>query len=227
MAVLQEWRSAALQADEQNNEEESVRLWRAVLAASPEDEQALQRIAAIQEAQRVRSENEARARADSMQRALTVAGVDTEPRVTREQRYDPGRAFAMGLAVPGLGQMYTGRAVRGVLVLAGAGGAIAAGYLSERLDVNCRTEPVNNVCPPDDILDQDTERPYMPAAIAAAAGITLLGAIDALLSARRANAQVEGATGSGPNESGVRLLAPNVTAHGDQVRAEILRLRFR
>jgi hypothetical protein len=133
----------------------------------------------------------------------------------------------MGLVVPGLGQFYTGRGLRGVVALAGAGTALAAGYLTQRVDVNCRTEPVNNACPAADILDENTRRPYLSAAIAAAAGISLLGAIDAMMSARRANAQNDAARRSGSPDGGMRLLPPTVAAEGDHVRAEILRLRFR
>src|SRR5690606_26354011 len=50
--------------------------------------------------------------------------------IDRRGGYSAGTAFAAGL-VPGVGHFYTGRPVMGALVLATAGGAVAAGFLSE------------------------------------------------------------------------------------------------
>jgi tetratricopeptide (TPR) repeat protein len=226
--VVREWRTAAQQADATGDEAESLRLWRTVLSAAPEDAQAASRVEAIRDAQRIRSDSAAAARLDSLARApVRPAAVDSVRRPAEPERYSPGQAFAMGLVVPGLGQLYAGRGLRGVLALAGAGGALAAGYLMQKVDVNCRTEPVNNTCPAADVLDENTRRPYLTAAVAAAAGIAIAGAIDGMLSARRANARSDAARGSGSPSPGLRLEAPAVTAQGDQVRAEILRLRFR
>ena len=223
-AVLLEWRSAAREAETRIDATNAIRNWKNVLAAMPEDEEAAARVQALEEAERQKAAAE-QARADSVAAGDSARQpAEEEPSPPSNLRYNPGQALAMGLVVPGLGQFYTGRSLRGALTVAAAGGVLAAGLLTEKLKVDCRSEPVNNVCPPEDILDQDTERPYMTAAVAAAAGITLISAIDAMLSARRANAQQAGPAG---NDDGMRLLAPAVTTDGKEVRAEILRLRFR
>jgi len=225
LEVVREWRTTALQADAAGNEEEAMRLWRTLLSAVPEDAQAASRVDAIRDAQRLRADI-AVVRADSASR--TAARGTAEPNLPVEpEQYSPGQAFAMGLVVPGLGQFYAGRGLRGAVALAGAGVAIAAGYLTQRVDVNCRTEPVNNRCAPADVLDENTRRPYLAAGVAAAAGIALAGAFDAMISARRANARNAAAGRSGLQNAGLRVLSPAVVADGDRVKAEILRLRFR
>jgi hypothetical protein len=222
--VVLEWRLQARDADTRGVEADSRRLWELVRSAEPEDAEATARIAALDDAvrQREAAALAAQAAADS---AAAARQAETTPVRGEVQRYAPGRALALGLVVPGLGQLYTGRSVRGVLAMAAAAGSVAIGYLTERTDVRCVTEPVNNVCPPADVIAETTERPWLAAGIAGAVGVTVLSAIDALLAARAANRQA--GLDSNAGETGPRLLRPamHVTATG--VRADLVRLRFR
>jgi len=224
--VVLEWRLQARDADARGVGVDSRRLWELVRSAEPEDAEAAARLSALDAAARESAQAAlaAQAAADSARNAA-AASTETSRGATAVRRYAPGRALALGLVVPGLGQLYTGRSVRGVLALAAAGGAVAMGYLTERTDVRCRTEPVNNACPPAEVIAQDTERPWLAAGIAAAVGVTVLSAIDALLAARSANERA-GLDADG-EQAGPRLLAPAVHVTGTGVRAELLRLRFR
>ncbi len=124
--------------------------------------------------------------------------------------------------------MYTGHGVRGAVALLAAGGAVAAGYFNEQQDVNCRIVVVNNACPAEDVLSRKTRRPYLATGVAAAAGVTLLSAIDGLLAARRANGEAASSTGSsGGGSREAHLAGPALVADGTAVRIDILRVRFR
>jgi hypothetical protein len=224
--LLGEWRTTARAADARHDEPEGLRLWRLVRAAEPEDAEAVGRIAAIEEAQRQSAAARQAALDSARLAAAAAAGRPDSTATVAAPRYNPGRALALGLVVPGLGQVYTGRTVRGVLALGVAAAAVAVGYMSERVDVNCATEPVNNVCPPADVLSENTKRPYLSAGVAAAVGVTLVSAIDAMLAARQANARAGSASPSAA-ASGVHLLAPALRVAGTEVHAEFVRLRFR
>ncbi|HEX6132625.1 MAG TPA: hypothetical protein VFZ24_01505 [Longimicrobiales bacterium] len=102
--------------------------------------------------------------------------------------YSPGSAFFLGL-IPGAGHFYTGRPLAGTALLAVAGGAAAIGVLYQRTQVECLTVPQNNVCPPDQVRDEYTERPWLLPAMGVAAAATLFGAIDAARGARSRNAR--------------------------------------
>jgi tetratricopeptide (TPR) repeat protein len=231
--VVEELRSAAESAEASGDRGGALQAWLVVQDVAPEDEQAGERIAALREelrgeALRRQAELVAEATSDTTGRPPAA-----QPEQEEEQRepavasslYNPGQALAMGLVVPGLGQFYTGRPVRGVLALGVASGALAAGMLTERLEVDCRSVPVNNSCPAADVLDERTRRPYLAPAIAVAAGVALISAIDAFVTARNANARaattLDPAGGDGP-----RLLLPSVTVEPDAIRAHLLRLRF-
>lgn len=238
-AVVAEWRGQAGSAEAAGNAAEALRLWRGVLAALPEDRDAKARIAAIEEAERQAAAARAAAAAvaDSLRQAIggqrdtaqlgrtdsTPARADPTEAARSMQTYSAGGALAMGLVVPGLGQMYAGRRILGLVSLAAAGSAAAAGFLYERVSVDCRIQPVNGSCPPADVLNERSERPYLTAGLAGAVAVTLIGALDGFLSARRANARAAGAGASG--RSGLAIL-PDVRADAHQVRVEWVRIRF-
>jgi tetratricopeptide (TPR) repeat protein len=94
-------------------------------------------------------------------------------------------ALTLGLVVPGLGQFYTGRPEAGLAVLSAVGGAIAAGYLIQEVDVRCLTRSGAASCPPDLVLSRHTRRPMLRNALVVAAGFSVLGAVEAWLGARR------------------------------------------
>lgn len=237
--VISGWRVEADSAEARGEAAAALLLWRRVLSAVPNDAAALSRIDAIEEAERQAeaARQAALAAADSLRqsisgqqdtaqsgRALTPPG-PTDPASPARSlpTYGPGQALAMGLVVPGLGQIYTGRPLFGVLSLFAAGGAAAAGILVEKVSVDCRVQPVNGVCPPADVLEERTERPYLAAGIAGAAAVTLLGALDAFIAARRANERAaQGQTAGG---AALDILAGvHVGAH--EIRVEWGRIRF-
>jgi tetratricopeptide (TPR) repeat protein len=140
----------------------------------------------------------------------------------------PTSALAAGILLPGLGHFTSGRPVMGALVLAAAAGAVAAGMLVERVDVDCLAPPVNGICPPDEVRDSKVTRPLLVPGIAIAAGIGLLGALDAYRGVRRSNAAAAAAprrTGMTDGRS-VTVRAPELHASAEGLRFELLRVRF-
>lgn len=138
---------------------------------------------------------------------------------------DPLVALATGLVVPGLGHFTTGRPVRGAVILGSATGALAVGLLTQRTEVDCLAVPVDGRCPPDQILRERVERPYLTAAIAVAAAIGIGGAIDAYRSARsRGDAAPALLRLNG--QDGAALEVPGLYLDGDGARLDLLRLRF-
>lgn len=208
--AVAQWRRFADAAEQRADTLEAVRQWEAIVAALPADPEAEAGLARL---------------------APRAVAVTPDPIVTREtaavppsdpadfRRYSPGQAMVLGLLVPGMGEIYTGRAVRGLVVLGAAVGAAATGLLVERVAVDCLIVPVDNFCPPSQIADERVERPYMAAGLGVAAAITVLGAIDAYFGARAQNARA--AAGSG-----ARLERPALQLGFSDVRLELLRLRF-
>ena len=94
-----------------------------------------------------------------------------------------GTALALGLAVPGLGQFYSGRTGVGLAVLASVGGVVAAGLLDQQVHVRCMRPPADGGgCPAEEVVSRDVERPRLNDALVAAGVITVLAAFEALLS---------------------------------------------
>lgn len=138
----------------------------------------------------------------------------------------PGTALTLGLLVPGMGQLYSGRPGAGLTVLTLAGGAVAAALLVEEVTVRCLAgvEP-GATCPPEQVFEEEVERPYLVPGIAAAGAVMLVGAIEAFVWAR-SRSEPDGAAAD-PSEGPVLSLIPTVEAAGDgRVRVGLLRLRF-
>ena len=99
-------------------------------------------------------------------------------------------AFGLGVVIPGGGQFYTRRPVRGLLSLAGVGAAAAFAMSATKTS----TTTTKTALDPFGILysysDTTTQksRPHLVPGLAAAGGIALLSAIDAALYARSARA---------------------------------------
>ncbi|MCI0437239.1 MAG: hypothetical protein L0271_26920 [Gemmatimonadetes bacterium] len=179
--VVQGWRTEAIAAEARGDVVLAEQRWRSILTAHPEDETATARLAAIDAARRPPITLSPTDSAHVGEVPEDTAG-DAVPALR-----NPSQAFALGLLVPGLGEIYAGRPVIGVLALGAAAGALIAAFGVESVDVSCATIPVNNFCPPEDVISETTERPWLGPGLAAAAGITLLGAVDAFLAARRSN----------------------------------------
>jgi hypothetical protein len=139
---------------------------------------------------------------------------------------NPTAALAFGV-VPGMGQYYTGRGMMGTIVLSAVAGAVAAGFLVKDVTIRCiNTPPEGSDCPPGQVLDETTDRPYLTPALGAAGVVTLVGAIEAFVRARGRRAEQAEAV-QNLASSGVRLSGPTVAMRGGRVEVSVLGLRFR
>jgi len=138
----------------------------------------------------------------------------------------PGATLALGI-VPGMGQYYSGRGITGTIVLGAVAGAIAAGVMVKKVTVRCYNIPPAGVdCPPNEIQGEDTERPYLVPAIGVAAGLTIVGALEAFIKARGRRAEQAEAVQS-LADTGVRVTGPTVAMRGNRVDFSVVGLRFR
>jgi tetratricopeptide (TPR) repeat protein len=133
-----------------------------------------------------------------------------------------GSALALGMFVPGGGQFYTGRPLGGVALLALAGGAAAAGFLIEETDIRClnAVEP-GQACPPNEIIDTETTRPYLTYGLAGAGALVLAGALEAFFHARGLD-EVEMASFG----DSARLMGPSLRARGRRADVRFFRVTF-
>jgi tetratricopeptide (TPR) repeat protein len=102
--------------------------------------------------------------------------------ILRRPVYGPATAFFRGV-VPGFGQFYTGRPVRGVIVLAIVAGSVGAAVVQKTTQEEVAYVDPNGVPAP--YFQEFTRRPYLVAGVATAAGLTLAAALEALFYARR------------------------------------------
>jgi tetratricopeptide (TPR) repeat protein len=120
-----------------------------------------------------------RAAAPSVDDRVAVArAVD----VLRRPVYSPAMAFARSL-LPGFGQIYTGRPVRGVFVMATVAASAGLAVTSRTGEREVAYVDPNGVPAP--YTEAFTERPYFTAGAATAVGLTVLGMIDAVVAANR------------------------------------------
>ncbi len=106
----------------------------------------------------------------------------------RRPVYSEGTAFARGI-VPGFGQFYTGRPVTGVIVLAGVAASAALGVYQKTGQKQIAYIDPNGVPAP--YTQQFTERPYLAPGVAAAVGLTLVAAAEAVFYAKRSSRGAE------------------------------------
>lgn len=123
-----------------------------------------------------------RLRREASDRALVVTRVNQ----LRAQRLSASQVFGLGVVIPGGGQFYTRRPVRGLLSLAGVGAA-AAFALTETKTSTTTTktagDPFGNQYSYS-VATTKKSRPYLVPGLGAAGGIALFSAIDAALYAR-------------------------------------------
>jgi tetratricopeptide (TPR) repeat protein len=104
----------------------------------------------------------------------------------------PSAALALGLVIPGGGQMYTGRKAFGVVTLAAAGGVLAyalkSGPVTKEFVVNPK-DPFGNPLPPFIDTRTETGHPNLVPGLAAFGAIAGATAIEAFVHARRVNAR--------------------------------------
>jgi tetratricopeptide (TPR) repeat protein len=138
----------------------------------------------------------------------------------------PGAALGLGLFIPGMGQFYSGRALGGFSVLALAGGAVATGFLVEKLEVRCvGGSPPGGDCPSDRVISEDTSKPYMTAGLVAAGVVTLVGAIEAYFNVRGSGDEVDGELVSF-DAGGARIVGPTVAAKGTRLHINLVKVAF-
>lgn len=117
-------------------------------------------------------------------RALVVARINT----LRRSAPSPVNALAMGIVVPGAGQFYTGRPVRGLVSLIAAGGALAFGIQQRTRTITVEqtaTDPFGN---PYTFTTSrlKTDRPNLVPGVAVAGAIAVGSAIEAFRFAHKA-----------------------------------------
>jgi len=138
----------------------------------------------------------------------------------------PTGALAVGL-VPGMGHYYTGRPLGGTVTLVAAGASIASGFMVKEVTTLCLGEVASGAaCPDDLIVDELTRRPYALYGLGIAAVITVVGAIEASLKARRRRAEAETIRGPRP-VPGVSLGLPTVSTSGGRLDLNLVRVTFR
>jgi tetratricopeptide (TPR) repeat protein len=139
----------------------------------------------------------------------------------------PGTALGLGLLIPGMGQFYSGRALSGFGVLAVAGGAIAAGFLIEEVETRCvGSPPSGGECPPDRIVSESTNNPYMIHGLAAAGVVALVGAVEAYFKAKRPPSLSEPGEIVEIDVGSARISGPSFTASGARIKLNLLRVTF-
>jgi tetratricopeptide (TPR) repeat protein len=140
----------------------------------------------------------------------------------------PGGALTLGVLFPGMGQYYSGRSLGGTVVLAAAGGAVAAGMLFKELTIVCKVDvPAGASCPAGQVHDERISRPYLRPAIGAAAAIMVIGAVEAYVRARGRRDDVAEALVPAVEARGVTISGPSVSSRAGRVDVSFVALRFR
>jgi hypothetical protein len=124
-----------------------------------------------------------------------------------------------------MGQYYSGRGRAGTLVLSGATAVVVAGLVVKEVTVRCLVPAEGGDCPPDQVVDESSRRPYLWPALGVTGAVMIGSAIEAWVRARRARAdQPEGGepTAAGP----FRMDGPSIEARRGRVDLTLLQLRF-
>jgi tetratricopeptide (TPR) repeat protein len=137
-----------------------------------------------------------------------------------------GTTLTLGLLIPGMGQFYSGRALGGFTVLGLAGGAIAAGLLIKEIETLCVGSVQSGAdCPPERVIGENTNKPYLTHSLLAAGVVSLIGAVEAFLNVR----------GDGPGGDGellsvdvgnARIGVPSLTATGPRLKVSLIKVTF-
>jgi len=140
----------------------------------------------------------------------------------------PGAALFLGMLIPGMGQFYSGNASGGLAVLSLVGGAVAAGFLIKKVDVQCLSDPgPGGTCPQDQIVRENVSRPYLTISVEAGAAVALVGAVVAFMSAREQRSAQAGNTADASTVARSRLAPPTIRRHGRRVDLSLIRVLVR
>jgi len=140
------------------------------------------------------------------------------------QLYSPSSAALRSLAIPGLGQFYTGSPAAGGLFLAGWAGALGFGLMSQEVTIECLAKTTGS-CPPGDVRDEIVRRPKLMIGLGAAAVLAVASALHARSAANKANSQ----TFSSQEDARTARVRLHVLPVGQPLRATdivLVQLRF-
>lgn len=138
----------------------------------------------------------------------------------------PGNTLALGMLFPGMGQYYSGRGVSGSIFLGSAVTALVVGLSYQKVTVRCLSDVTGGAdCPPNDIVDETTERPLLGPALGVVAAVTLSGAIEGWIRARQARTEQQRQPSS--DTEGFGLFGPSVSLNGETLDVSFFSLRFR
>lgn len=137
---------------------------------------------------------------------------------------NPQAALTLGMLMPGMGQVYSGRPKVGLTVLGLVGGAVTAGLLVREVSTQCLTNDTGlEGCPAGQVYFEKTDRPYLMPALGVAAAVTVVSAIEAFIKARRAPTHAHQGR-SEPRTNHVSL--PAVSTRGRAVDVSVVRITF-
>lgn len=137
----------------------------------------------------------------------------------------PAAALSLGLLFPGAGQFYSGRVWGGLTVLSLAAGAVAAGVLVEEVTVRCVGSVSGADCPPDRVIGEETDRPYLIHGLVAAGAVAFIGAVESFFRARGRRAREAGALFA-LDTGRLRVGTPSLTAHGPRLSIRWAQVTF-
>lgn len=142
-----------------------------------------------QERARIDFEEYLRLKPQAPDRAQVVARIEA----LRVRPPSPGQALGLGLVLPGAGQFYTRRPIRGALFLAGTAVAVGFGLQTQTKTTSVEqtgTDPFGNPYTYT-ATHRVTDRPNLVPGIAVAGALALGSAIEAYSYARRSSADVK------------------------------------
>lgn len=143
---------------------------------------------------------------------------------SRGNAASPQATLTLGMLVPGMGQVYSGRPKVGLTVLGLVGGAVTAGFMVREVSTQCLVnETAFEGCPAGEVYIEKTDRPYLMPALGVAAAVTVVSAIEAFLKARQAPDEPIQQR-SEPKRTLVSL--PTVSARGSRVDVSVVRITF-
>jgi tetratricopeptide (TPR) repeat protein len=147
-----------------------------------------------------------RIRPEASDRPAVVARINS----LRAQRISASQAFGLGVIVPGGGQFYTNRPVRGLLSIAAVGTA-ALFAITSKTTASTTTQsakyPFGDSTYTYPVTTQHKSRPYLLPGFIAAGGIALVSAIDASNYARSLGSSKNVSLSLGPSAGGIGLFA--------------------
>lgn len=158
--------------------------------------------------------------------AILVSQRIGQLQIRQTSSVSPGTALGLGIPLPGMGQFYSGRALGGMTVLALAGGALAAGFLIEEVTVRCvGSPPSGGECPADRVISKDTSSPYKMHGLIAAGVISVAGAVEAYIKAKRGG---DGAPGEivAVRAGNARIAGPTFSANGPRLNINLVKVTF-